>query len=175
VRQQAQEVVNQLEQFEGYILNWLVSPIYKAKGADTQKLFETAQAPETAEAATVVWKPLDAGVGPWGINLEGFFGAEDHCAAYVRTRVFSPTAQDARLEMGSDDCIKAWLNGQAVHTPPYYNRSMAPRQDVVGVKLQTGWNELRLKVVDHEGGWAFCCRLRRPDGSALPDTKVEAK
>jgi len=175
VRQQAQDVVNDLEQFEGYILNWLASPIYKAKGADTQKLFEAAQIPETAEAATVAWKPLNAGVGPWSINLEAFFGAEDHCAAYVRTRVWVPAAQDARLEMGSDDCIKAWLNGKAVHTPPYYNRSMAPRQDFVGVKLQAGWNDLMLKVVDHEGGWAFCCRLRRPDGAALADTKVEAK
>lgn len=175
VRERAQDVVNEIEQFEGYLLNWLVSPIYKAKGADTQKLFEAAQAPETAEAATVAWKPLNAGVEAWSINLEGFFGAQDHCAAYVRTRVFSPTAQDARLEMGSDDCIKAWLNGKAVHAPSYYNRSMAPRQDVVNVKLQAGWNDLMLKVTDHEGGWAFCCRLRRPDGSALADTKVEAK
>jgi hypothetical protein len=77
--------------------------------------------------------------------------------------------------MGSDDCIKAWLNGKAVHTPSYYNRSMAPRQDLVNVRLLAGWNDLMLKVTDHEGGWAFCCRLRRPDGSALADTKVEAK
>jgi HEAT repeat protein len=175
VRQQAQNVVNEIEQFEGYLLNWLVSPMYKAQGADTQKLFDAAQAPETAEAATVAWKPLNTGVGPWSINLEGFFGAEEHCAAYVRTRVWVSAAQDARLEMGSDDCIKAWLNGKAVHTPPYYNRSMAPRQDIVAVKLQAGWNDLMLKVVDHEGGWAFCCRLRRSDGSALADVKVEAK
>lgn len=123
----------------------------------------------------VASKPLRAGVGPWGINLEGFFGAEDHCAAYVRTRVFFPAAQDARLEMGRDDCVKAWLNAKAVHTPPYCNRSLAPRQDVVGVKLQSGWNELMLKVVDHERGWTLGCRLRRPDGSALAGAKVEAK
>ncbi len=32
-----------------------------------------------------------------------------------------------------------------------------------------------LKVIDNSGGWAFCCRVRNPDGTALDGLKVEAK
>lgn len=53
--------------------------------------------------------------------------------------------------------------------------AVAPRQDIAKVKLQSGRNDLMLKVVDHQGGWAFCCRLRTPTGTALADLKVEAK
>ena len=52
---------------------------------------------------------------------------------------------------------------------------MSPRQDLVKAKLREGWNELLLKVVDNSGGWSFCCRVRKPDGSALEGLKVEAK
>jgi hypothetical protein len=92
----------------------------------------------------------------------------------MRTQIWSPADQDARLEMGSDDSIKVWLNGKLVHSN-YANRGMSPRQNLVDVKLQEGWNELMLKVVDNEGGWGFCCRVRSPDGSALEGLKVEAK
>lgn len=120
------------------------------------------------------WKPLAQGVGSWDINLEVTFGGKDHCAAYMQTHIWSPTEQGARLELGSDDVIKACLNGKLVHAN-YANRGLSPRQDIVNVKLRSGWNDLLLKVVEHEGGWGFCCRVRKPDGSALDGLKVEAK
>jgi hypothetical protein len=57
----------------------------------------------------------------------------------------------------------------------YANRGLSARQDIAKVKLRNGWNDLLLKVIDHEGGWAFCCRVRKPDGSTLEGLKVEAK
>jgi len=92
----------------------------------------------------------------------------------VRARVWLPAEQDARLERGSDDAIKAWLNGRQV-SAKYQNRGIAPRQDLVNVRLKEGWNDLLLKVVNHTGGGSFCCRLRKPDGSALDGLKVEAR
>lgn len=174
VRQQAQEVINEIEQYEGYLLAWLVSDVYKAKGMDSRKLFDDALAPEDPQAAGVNWKPLSRGVGAWEISLDAALGSHEYSAVFLRTRVWSPAELDARLELGSDDAIKAWLNGKLVHAN-YVHRSMGPRQDLVPVKLQAGWNDLLLKVVNHSGGWGCCCRLRRRDGSALPELKVEAK
>ena len=90
----------------------------------------------------------------------------------MRTRVWSPADREARLELGSDDAIKAWLNGKLVHAN-YTNRGLAPRQDVAPVKLKEGWNDLVLKVVNHAGPWAFCARLRSADGSAIEELKVQ--
>jgi hypothetical protein len=41
------------------------------------------------------------------------------------------------------------------------------------VKLAKGWNDLMLKVVDQQGGWVFCCRIRKPDGTAMEGLRVE--
>jgi HEAT repeat protein len=174
LKQRAQELINELEQHEGHILAWLVTGPYQDKGKESPALFEAVLPPEKPEAKDVKWQPLKGGVGDWHISLDGALGTHEHAAAYARTRVWAPAEREARLELGSDDAIKAWLNGKLVHAN-YVNRSAAPRQDVVKVKLQAGWNDLLLKVVNHSGGWGYCCRLRQPDGAALPGLKVEAK
>ena len=173
IRQRAQDVINEMEQYEGYILVWLGSGPYIEKGKQGSDIFETAFGPEKS-GTDVKWRRLTRGVGSWDINLESTFGSKDHCAAYMRTRIFSPAEQDARLELGSDDSIKVWLNGKLIHANNT-NRGMSPRQDLVKAKLREGFNELLLKVVDNSGGWSFCCRVRKPDGSALEGLKVEAK
>lgn len=174
VRETAQEAINALTEFEGYILRWLASGPYAEKGKDGPALFDVTFPPEQKDARKVEWKPLKKGIGSWNIDLESAIERGDNCAAYMRTRVLSPRAQDARLELGSDDAIKAWLNGEFVHGKNG-SRGLAPRQDIVRVKLREGWNDLMLKVVEHGGGWAFCCRVRGPDGTALEGLKIEAR
>jgi len=173
IKQRAQDVINKMEQYENHILVWLTAGPYTLKGKESRSVFDMAFPPEKNDP-DVKWQPLEQGIGSWDINLEATFGGKDHCAAYMRTRIWSPIQQDVRLEMGSDDSIKAWLNGKLIHSN-YTNRGLSPRQDLVNTKLQKGWNELLLKVVDNEGGWAFCCRLRKPDGSVLEALKIEAK
>jgi hypothetical protein len=177
VRRQAQDVINEMEQYEGYILDWLVSGPYTEKGKESRTIFDKEFPPEGTDDWDVKWKRLTQGVGSWDINLEATFGSfnlRDHCGAYMLTRIWSPVGQDAKLELGSDDAIKVWLNGKLVHSN-YAIRGMRPREDVVDIRLREGWNKLMLKVVDHEGGWAFCCRVRRPDGSSLEGLKVETE
>jgi HEAT repeat protein len=174
VRQKAQDIINEMDQYQGYILTWLGAGPYKEKGKESRAIFDMAFPPEKSDGEKVEWKPLTKGLGSWEINLEGVFGSQDHCAAYLKTRVWLSAAREARLELGSDDAIKVWLNGRLVHEN-YTHRSAAPRQDIAKVKLQEGWNELLLKVVNHEGGWTFGCRVRQPDGSALDGLKIEAE
>jgi len=174
IRQKAQEVINEMTKFEGHILQWVGAGPYQVKGKDARALFNIPFPPEQPGAKDVKWKRLTKGIGAWEINLDLAIANLDDVAGYVRTRVWSPGEQDARLELGSDDAIKVWLNGQRVHAKDT-DRGLAPRQDLVKVKLREGWNDLMLKVIDHTGGWAFSCRIRKPDGSALEGLKVEAK
>ena len=108
---------------------------------------------------------------PWDINLAELVGG-DFRAAYLRARIFSPEAQPAALEVGSDDEIKAWLNGQLVHANPA-NRPLRDWEDRAEVELQTGWNALLLKVVQGGGGWGACARLRGRDGRDLPGLQFD--
>lgn len=174
LRQQAQKVINLIEQHEGYILNWVVVGPFTQKDKESQAIFEFVFPPEDPTKPAIAWQPLTKGMGAWEVTLDTALRSENHCAAYVRTRVWSPAAQEARLELGSDDAVKAWLNGKLVHAN-YTHRGVGPAQDTAKISLAEGWNELLLKIVNHDGGWGFCCRIRNPDGSALPGLKVDAK
>lgn len=168
---EARRVINEMEKFEGYILLWEAAGPYRIEGKDSQAVFETAFPPEQSSQTGVAWTRLTKGLHDWDINLEEPFGSLDHVAAYLRTEVWVSQAMPARLELGSDDAVKVWLNGRLVHAH-YVTRALAPAQDVLTIHLQKGWNQLLLKVVDHEGGWGAAARIRRTDGSAIPELKV---
>ncbi|NQT85402.1 HEAT repeat domain-containing protein [bacterium] len=174
LRQQAQDFINDLEKNDGYILVWMGAGPYTVKGKSGLDLFDLAFPPEKPDAKDVKWTRLTKGINACDINLEAAISDGDHCAAYVRTRVWAPADLPVRLELGSDDAIRVWLNGKHVHGKNG-SRGMTLRQDRPKADLKKGWNDLLLKVIDHEGGWAFACRIRKPDGSALEGLKYEAK
>ena len=91
--------------------------------------------------------------------------------AYLRTQITSDKAQDALLEMGSDDGIKVWLNGQVVHANNSV-RPCAPGSDKAKIKLKQGANDLLLKITQGAGEWSACCRVRGPNGQELNDVTV---
>ena len=172
--QKGREVINQLEQFEGYILVWFACGPYREKNKDAHALFDLVLPPERPDAAGVKWSRLTKGVGTWDINLAEALGGGDDVVAYARTRVWSPRPQPVQLEFGSDDGIKAWLN-DAVVNANNTERSLGPRQDMVKATLKEGWNVLLLKITNRSGNWGFCCRIRQPDGAALDGLKIEAQ
>jgi hypothetical protein len=114
---------------------------------------------------------LTFGDEPWTINLATAIGGDDR-AAYLRSRVWSPKAQPAMLELGSDDGVKAWVNGALVNannTP----RPLTPWEDRVNIELREGWNAVLLKVVQGGGGWGACARVRAPGGTDLPGLRFD--
>ena len=173
VHDQAVEALNAFTQYEGHILKWLVAGPYQEKDKDAHGIFNVCFAPEQP-GTPVKWDRLTRGIGAWDIILNDSLSPTDDVAAYLRTQVWSPMARPARLELGSDDGIKVWLNGELVHTNDT-ERALAPRQDLVKVNLKPSWNVLLLKVLNREGGWAASCRIRQPDGAAMDDLKYEAK
>ncbi len=170
IRAEAQDVLGRIHQFEGHIRLWQISGPYQKNEADFEAVFAAEFRPESADG-NAAWKQLRRGVGAWDIDLTRMMGALGNAAAYVRTRIASPTARGARLELGSDDAVKVWLNGKLVHAKLAL-RGLSPRSDVVPVELRQGSNELLLKIVNSGGGWSFCCRVRNADGSALDDIQI---
>ena len=173
VQKRAQEVLNELDKYKDHILQWVTAGPFQASGKDGAAIYRTVFPPESGPDRAE-WKPLTKGIGSWEINLESTYGGLDFVAAYLRTRVWSDVEQDVQLEMGSDDGIKAWLNGNLLYDD-WAEGGISPREKLVKTKLLKGWNDLMLKVVDQQGGWVGACRIRKPDGTALEGLKYKAE
>jgi len=114
---------------------------------------------------------MGRGGEPWVINLSELLGGGDR-VAYLRARVWCPAAQPGRLELGSDDGVKAWVNRDLVHSNNT-DRPVRSWEDRAEIQLEEGWNSLMLKVVQGGGGWGACARIRAEDGSAIDGLKFE--
>ena len=107
---------------------------------------------------------------PYGIvDLKAAVGG-DQRVAYLRAQLTSPAAQEAQVELGSDDGVKVWLNGEVVHANNCL-RGCIPGADLFRVTLTKGLNILLLKVNQGGGDWAACVRIVKPDGSYIEGLK----
>jgi hypothetical protein len=136
-------------------------------------MFEYAYAPERS-AERAMWEPVPAEAmhEPGIVDLMKIYGGSDSCA-YAKTVITSDRAQPAVLELGSDDGVKVWLNGEVVHENDVA-RSLALRSDRVSVDLNKGRNTLMIKVTQGGGDWAFAARLRDPEGLRLEGVSFQA-
>jgi HEAT repeat protein len=176
VRTRAEKVMQRVDEFADFITDWLVAGPYKQKGKKGTEVFDVAFAPELPGEPDVKWKkqPVTKNAArTWFIDLTRSVGGSPG-AAYLRTNVFSPEQQEVKLELGSDDGIKVWLNGEVVHSNNVL-RGCARKQDVVSVTLNKGFNRLLLKVTDNGGGWAACVRVRSPDGGPVDGVYATAE
>ncbi len=128
----------------------------------------------TVGDATVVWRAHDAPSGSADVNLMGLFGETSDATAFAHTSFEVAEAADALLWLGSDDGIRAWLNGEEVHANAM-DRGLLPDQDRVPIHLREGRNELLLQITQHLGGWAFCARISNLDNSPLALTIDSAR
>ena len=87
----------------------------------------------------------------------------NHCVAYLKGRVFAPKAQRVKLEIGSDDGIKIWVNGKLVHASNAV-RGLAAAQEIAHADLKQGWNDVLVKITQHTAGCGACIRVCKPDG-----------
>ena len=163
----AQEAIDWIKQCDGHITLWVVCGPYTGT---PNALFAGVHPPEQLNAEAIDWQPVNGADGPFtrfitpgGINLGAIIGGTNR-AAYLRTSVYSPEKRDAVLELGSDDAIKAWLNGKLVHSNNA-RRAMKPATDKTNVVLEKGWNVLLLKVIQATGEWGAGARFVNADGS----------
>ncbi|MFA6561392.1 MAG: HEAT repeat domain-containing protein [Verrucomicrobiia bacterium] len=174
VREAAEAALNQIEPASGYITAWQVAGPYTEAGKNYRTLFDIPFPPEEPNTKQVKWRALPSGTSadkPWLLELLKFLGGEQ-CVAYVRTNVYSDKQQPARLDIGSDDGVKAWLNGALVHANNTA-RPITPGSDKATITLKHGWNTLLLKITQNNMGWEFCARIVNPDGTPLIGLRAE--
>lgn len=170
LRQQAQTVLNVIERLDDYITQWQLSGPYANEEVN---IFDHPFAPENPENE-INWTKMPENPQPekyWYLDLSQALGGHDR-VAYLRTKVWSEQAQTVRLEMCSNDGIKAWLNDVVIHVNDA-NRGATPGDDVVEVTLRPGWNVLLMKIVNGGGGWGACARFRRLDGGKLKSVRYQ--
>lgn len=97
----------------------------------------------------------------WGSNnlqtvaqqIFGKQGDQNNVTWYGYTIILSPDERDVKLRFGSDDSVKAWLNGVVIHDNPVL-RGASGFIDTVKVHLKKGPNILLVKVCEQGGGWS---------------------
>ena len=167
---EAQTLLKQIEQLGDYLTAWLVSEAYTSSAAG---IFDDAFPPEPPEKSGVKWQVMPASTDPATpglLQLDKVLGGENR-AAYLRTEIWSEQAQRAKMELGSDDGVKVWLNGELVHANNA-SRVVTPGDDVFAINLQQGRNSLLLKITQGAGGWGACARLRNLAGGKLTGVRA---
>lgn len=165
VRVIAAQAIAHFERNEGFITRWHAAGPYMKEGVGGGALIDEVFAPEHGESREPLeWRVIDpATLAPPGIvDLARVFGGGDR-VAYLRAVITSDREQRVRLEMGSDDGIKAWLNGQVIHTNNAM-RGLALNSDVVEAMLKQGENILLLKITQGNGDWKAAARIRSAEG-----------
>lgn len=173
VRDKAQMLLTRLETQEGYIAPWLVSGPYRQAGREAQQLFDVPFAPESS-SARAEWQPLPESstlTNYWLADLGPVVGG-DHCVMYLKTQVFCPTEQSVALEIGSDDGVKLWINGDLVHANNAV-RGFTPGEDKAKAILKEGWNDFLVKITQHTLGCAVAIRVRAVAGGAVSGLRIE--
>jgi len=173
-QRKAQSVLNKIERMDDYITQWLMSEPFSVSG---KSLYSTKFVAEVDSDSYPLWRNVPEFSDKdnyWHVNLSAL-KTSLVAAVYLKTNVWSEIEQTVRLEMGSNDGIKAWINNELVHLNAVA-RGVVPGQDVVNTQLNKGWNTLLLKIVNEGGGgWGACARLRRMDGGHLSNVNIKSQ
>ncbi|MHC4947436.1 MAG: family 16 glycoside hydrolase [Planctomycetota bacterium] len=172
-RERAGRALDRIERDDDFIVAWRVSGPWRATGAGPTDLFDLVFPPERpAPDEPVTWAPLAVTSPdfPGRFDLKAALGGDDRCA-YVATTLWADGDRVVRLELGSDDGIKAWVNGAVVHANNAL-RGLTVGSDRGEVALRDGPNPLLLKVTQGGGDWSFTCRVRDPLGFHAEGVRV---
>ncbi len=177
IKDQAGKVLAEIEKIETYVTAWMVSgPYLRVAGDSADQILGHVYPPEN-NAANGEWnaalakhfEPNMLGV----LNFMRIFPGNDR-AAYVKTMIFSPSRQQAVLEVHSDDGVKIWLNGEMIHENNV-RRGITSAGDKVDLTLNKGENALMVKVYQASGGWAVSVRVTDTSGNAIKGLRYEAR
>ena len=136
--------------------------------ADRQEVFTRAFGPEETGAFDLD-RTFQPGNRRWAFDstiVEGVVKSlsDGTNATYVAHRVYSPTAREAQLLLGSDDGIRVFVNGAEGYSNNT-ERGATPDQDRASVQLRQGPNDVVFKVVNTGGAGGFAHRQVASEGS----------
>lgn len=170
VREKAAKILKTIKGLDHHIIKWQVKGPFVNDKVD---IFLHPFQPETSAASDSGWQTIPAltdDEDPWRIDIRDFIGGANR-VAYLRTAIDVAEGKKYRLEMGSDDGVRAWINGELVHSNNI-KRGVNPGSDVVEIKLEKGRNTILLKINQGGGGWGACTRILNLDGSKVDNLNV---
>ena len=148
---------------KNYLCDWEVAGPYLQKDTECRELFDIPFGPELPDA-DVMWLPttiVSHDPHPVAVNVDKSILHFNDSVAYLRTEIASDRQKQARLEIYTDDGVKAWLNGKLIHENNV-SRGIPEQPDTVNVILKQGVNHLRLKVTEDVWGSRAIVRLVEP-------------
>jgi WD40 repeat protein len=174
----------------GFIQDWLVlAPLALAErwiGAGAKEL-EREQLP--GEASLHPREGDRVPVGDQEIPWKAYHGEEpildlnrfageltEYSVGYAVCYVISETERnDLLLQVGCDDYVKVYLNGQEVYKVIFWDRGLSALHPVGPVTLRKGTNVLVLKVVNDTGDWEGCARFVDPEGNPAKGLRISLR
>lgn len=105
------------------------------------------------------------------VDLRAALSAQPWQIACAACRIESPDERTGWLELGSDDGLQVWLNGERRLRRDVY-RLAAPAQDLLPIRLRRGENRLALVIGQATGEWGFHCRLTGERSETWTDVNV---
>ena len=170
-QKRAKEALSEIAKFAGCIGIWEVAGPYTKDNKGHTALYPIVFPPEIRDAKDVAWRKAKADRQDGHLNLIPLCGETNRCA-YMRVNILVPETTEAELSIGSDDGVKAWLNGNVCHENNV-PRAYVPFEDTVPIILLKGTNTLMLKITQGGGGWEANARVRAADGSPLTGLNFE--
>jgi hypothetical protein len=173
---------------EGYVCAWLVlAPISlkdSEKGASAlekdQVKGEANLKPQAGDTLDVDGKHL-----AWNachakeqiLDFNSLLGKQTensvgYAVAYITAEA---DIADVTLMVGSDDQIKVYLNGNAIHSNDEDRPLEKDEDNIAGLSLKKGRNVLVVKVVNEEEDWAMSARFVDKDGKPITGLKATTK
>ncbi|MBC8468139.1 MAG: hypothetical protein H8D56_01595 [Planctomycetes bacterium] len=146
---------------KGYLTNWEVAGPYIQRDKKASELFDIPFGPELPDA-DVPWHPVSIEPyeqHPAHVNLNESLLHFEQAVTYLRTEIKSDREKESRLEIYTDDGVKAWLNGKLIHENNN-SRGIPEEPDTVAVTLKKGTNNLMLKVTEDIWGSRAIVRLQ---------------
>jgi len=174
IKDQASKTLGEIDMRKSYLVDWEVAGPYMETGKNYSQLFDTPFGPEV-KGAEVAWRKMPISATeqhPAYLDLLKELNGGEQRVAYLRTKIESPDSKAMTLEIFSDDGVKAWLNGQVVHSNNVA-RPIMPEPDRVNVTLTKGTNTLMLKITQNNLPWGAVVRMR--EGKSVEAKAVEAK
>jgi HEAT repeat protein len=156
---------------------WMIGPFAWSLAEDFNQQYLDAKAIDLAAElkdgdAARTWAKQTTEDRAGLLELSGRFGMISNACVFAYAQIEVPEATDAQLRIGTDDGVKAWVNGEAVHENNV-DRGLAMDSDVVPIHLEAGRNEILLQVTQRAGGWAMAARLTDGEGKVLSFTMAE--
>ena len=156
----------------GYIHNWRYSNAFTAKddkGAETCPAAHNAVfEPEKPDYDYDKWPkfiPAKDAKAAELVTLHKCLGGVQR-TAYIVSYIHADSDKEAILEMGSDDMLKVWLNGEMIVDSPKY-QALVRASYKIPIKLKKGKNTLMMKISQGTNDWEGCAALKNPDGGLL--------